>query len=107
MAVDALGLCLDEYVLLIRAEDVTVNGIETDVALGVGAVKEDICLLACAEAVSHDLASVRRQLRIALAIGQRRHTSYAACCKLSACEGLKGEGRLRRSGSCGRCRNDK
>ena len=78
MAVDAATLGLDKNGLLVRTENIAAEAIEADVAFRGCHVEEDIGLLAAAETAGDDLAAVRRNLGIALAVGQRFHTSHTA-----------------------------
>lgn len=106
MAVDALCLGAQKYVLLVGRHDVAVNARDFHLALGVVGIKEDTCLLAGLEGTYHNSLSVH-QLAVTLAVGQGIYTIYAMGIKLAAGDGLEGKGTVLCHAGCGHERREK
>ena len=93
MAVDALCLGADEYVLLVGRHGVAIDARELDLALGVVHIKEHACLLASLERTYHNSLAIH-QLAIALAIVQGIDTIDAMSAKCAIGNRLQCEGTI-------------
>ena len=79
MAVNALGLCLQENVALVRTHDVSVYVLDAYSALYVVGVEEHAGLFAGLEGIGQNLCAVRAHLGIVQSVVQRVNAIDAAC----------------------------
>ena len=69
MAVDALGVGLNEQPLTVRTHDIAIDALQLH-TFGGSYVKEDTLFLACLERIPDDAFSVSTHLGIRLSVGQ-------------------------------------
>ena len=68
MAVDTLGLCLQQDILLVGTHNIAVNMRQLYAGLNIIRIKDDARLFSRAETLSHNLLTTIRHLTIALTV---------------------------------------
>lgn len=79
MAIDALGLCLDEDVILVGRHLVAVYACQMEVSFHIVHVKENACLFSSMETLAHNLLVVVAELAVGLSVVQRVHSIDTSC----------------------------